>query len=161
MKLYTKVGDYGTTSLPGRTGVRKDSDIVELVGALDELQVSLGRVSGLNPMVPLIRKTIWKLSGEVVGYNSPGGALVARGHCIEDFEHELDRISVNLTNFVGFTTVPALYYDEARVRCRRVERCLVRAEKSEYVAYFNRLSDLLFAWAVLSQPDVQTFKATP
>ena len=42
MKIYTKTGDQGTTALFGGQRIRKDADLIQLVGEVDELNACLG-----------------------------------------------------------------------------------------------------------------------
>ncbi len=51
-KIYTKVGDKGTTSLVGGTRVEKDHPHVEAYGTVDELSAHVGMVLALLQQQP-------------------------------------------------------------------------------------------------------------
>lgn len=156
MKVYTKTGDGGETSLFDGARVKKSNDVIELLGSLDELNAHLGLVhSVVDAKLQLhllqIIKNIFKLSANI--------ALAKKYQCfdltdevcqLEQLIDELDSKLPKLKNFiypVGSVAIGQVHI--ARAVCRRVERDLVALSLKQqinpsYLKYINRLSDLLF-----------------
>ena len=144
MKIYTKQGDRGTSSTPlhGKRG--KQELIFELVGVLDELNVSLCQ---LAPEHGLLLLDIGAYFTTVKGQSS----LVAQrlDAATVEMERIIDWIFAEypLTKFV----LPQSSWDQPRVLARRAERVLCAyledadVTDPEILAYLNRLSDYCFA----------------
>ena len=178
MKIYTRKGDDGTTGLlfGGRTD--KDSDAIELNGAVDEAQAALGWARSLcnsdpsmNQLVAELEGDLWILMAEVatklenrekleVGRTRVSQAM------IDHLESEIDRASRLFempTEFVvpGENQLSAAL-DVARTVVRRAERTAVSwdVEGSLVVAYLNRLSDLVWTLARVAEgPDHRTARS--
>jgi len=164
VKIYTRTGDAGETSLVGRRRVRKDDPLVDAYGEVDELNAWLGlvRASGLpddmGAQLAHIQRDLFALGAQLA---DPGEKLspkvtkaivsdedVARlEQSIDTFEAELPQ----LRSFIlagGSAAGAALHV--ARTVCRRAERRMVSLDPvvdPVLLRYVNRLSDLLFVMA--------------
>jgi cob(I)alamin adenosyltransferase len=164
VKIYTRGGDDGSTGLyfGGRT--RKSSEQIEVNGAVDEAQASLGwarslsdRSSRLNEMLISAERDLWVLMAEVATLPANRHKLSATkslvtGEMVARLESEIDALSGEIEMPKEFV-VPgenqlSAALDVARTVIRRAERAAVSypLEDSFVVAYLNRLSDL--AWTM-------------
>ncbi|WP_153125430.1 cob(I)yrinic acid a,c-diamide adenosyltransferase [Peribacillus tepidiphilus] len=166
MKIYTKTGDKGTTSLIYGERVKKSDRRVEAYGTCDEANSMIGlSLSLLNDAnfneKELVKNVLHKIQTELfhVGAElaTPKGKTVKwtlTKENIDDLEKIIDQWDAELpplTNFIlpgGHTAGAALH--SARTIVRRAERCV--ASMSEEVnplvlSYLNRLSDFLFVAA--------------
>ena len=168
MKLYTRGGDEGETSLFDGSRVAKDHPRVTAYGDVDELNSLLGwcRCGGVQGGA--IAEGLKEVQGElfVVGAHlaTPAGSAAKRlprleREALARLERWIDEATGQvepLRNFVlPAGTELAARLHVARTVCRRAERAaagLARAGEAEpeLVAYLNRLGDLLFAWARLA-----------
>ena len=163
MKIYTKTGDKGTTSLIGGTKVPKSHLRIEAYGTVDELNSYIGLCKDL-----LTYKHGQKILLEVQDRLFTIGSSLAcdpikepkmripdlKETDTELLEKEIDRMEETLPamkSFIlpgGHTTLSHLHL--ARCVCRRAERCCVRLELESQeveeiiIKYLNRLSDYLF-----------------
>jgi cob(I)alamin adenosyltransferase len=164
VKIYTRDGDDGTTGLYFGGRVAKSAEPIEVNGAVDEAQATLGWArslsengSRLNELLISIERDLWVLMAEVATLPdnrrklSPEKTLVTAG-MIERLESEIDALSEEIampTEFVvpGENPLSAAL-DVARTVIRRAERIAVSypLDGSLVVAYLNRLSDL--AWTM-------------
>lgn len=165
MKLYTKTGDRGDTSLFDGTRVRKTDPRVVAYGEVDELQASLGvaAASGLDAelgdMIVAIQRDLFALGARLA---DPAHRIAPRvtkvivdEASVQRLEQWIDALDASLPplrHFVlpgGSPAGAALHL--ARTVCRRAERAVLRLDTDavEPVAlvYLNRLSDLLFVMA--------------
>ncbi len=165
MKIYTRRGDDGTTSLRQGGRVRKDDLAIELVGSVDEVQAFLGlarstteRGGRLDALLQRIERDLWILMAEVTTARAeraglePGVTAVSE-KMIEMLESDIDEFQATLKlspNFVvpGETHSAALL-DVARTVVRRAERIAVGCDlgDSHVTRYLNRLSDLVWTLA--------------
>lgn len=164
MKIYTKTGDDGTTSLFDGTRVGKDDARVNLYGDIDELNGVIGLAAalladaGLKNVLYRIQKDLFALGAKLA--NPAERKQKAKADFGEDkivfLETEIDRMEAELEpmkNFIlpgGTPAAGALHV--ARSACRRAERSLVAFNRHEasdplYVKFLNRLSDHLFVAA--------------
>ncbi len=165
VRIYTRRGDDGTTGryLGGR--VRKDADPIEVNGAVDEAQATLGWARSwcepdgrLDRLLVSVERDLWVLMAEVATDSANRHKLVA-GQTLVDadmvrrLELEIDALASETpmpTEFVvpGEDRVAAAL-DVARTVVRRAERVAVgRVEESSHVlGYLNRLSDLVWTMA--------------
>lgn len=156
MKIYTKTGDKGQTSLVGGTRVSKDNAQIEAYGTVDELNSAIGIVAGEDTVyVDFLQDIQHKL------FNI-GSVLASEGNL--DFElptvseedillieKEIDRLNEGLPRLKNFIlpggSVLSAHTHLARCICRRAERRVVTLENEEYlihIRFLNRLSDYLF-----------------
>lgn len=170
MKIYTKTGDQGTTSLYGGTRVSKDHIRIDAYGTLDELNAWLGLIRdnitlNKNQEVLLsIQKDLFFIGAELAldpnkkqlanGKNRLK-AVIENTH-IEFLEKKIDEYEKTLpplTHFIlpgGHATTSQIHI--ARTICRKAERITVALSKieevrPELIQYLNRLSDYLFVLA--------------
>ncbi|MFA9191184.1 cob(I)yrinic acid a,c-diamide adenosyltransferase [Flavobacterium sp. FZUC8N2.13] len=171
MKIYTKTGDKGSTSLFGGTRVLKDHIRIESYGTIDELNSYIGLIRDQD--IDVHYKSILI---EIQDRLFTVGAILATPaeketlkngtprlqklgiipSDIELLEKEIDAMETELpqmTHFVlpgGHSTVSHCHI--ARCICRRAERLTVHLSHNETVpeiviSYLNRLSDYLFVLA--------------
>lgn len=164
MKIYTKTGDDGTTSLLGGTRVYKDHLRIESYGTVDELMAHLGLLSDqeVNRVNEDFFKTvILKLFAiNAILACEPGNTQFnlpqITDNDIEYLEKTIDKLNEQLPplrNFIlpgGHASVSICHI--ARTVCRRAERNVVALARHETVderipKYLNRLSDALFVLA--------------
>lgn len=166
MKLYTKTGDKGQTSLFGGQRVSKASDRVEAYGTVDELNSWLGVVrlftKNSEPEDDLIRKIqndLFVMGADLATpHDSPHSSKVPRVSAgdSELLETKIDFYQNECPPFEFFVlpggTEVSSHLHVARTIARRAERVVVRMQDHEdefkdIIIYLNRLSDLLFILA--------------
>lgn len=162
MRVYTRSGDDGTTSLIGGTRVHKDDLRLEAYGTVDELNSWLGLIRSQSiedkdkSALIDIQKKLFVIGGRLATDISKIDLSAKLTCCEEDIlilEHEMDRILDKLTrqtNFIlpGGNDIVS-YCHLARTVCRRAERRVYQLSKefvipAELFKYLNRLSDYLF-----------------
>ena len=153
MKIYTKGGDRGRTSLVGGLRVEKSDLRVEAYGTLDELTAALGRLHDLYLVdteyaVPMQHAVARTMDCGAVCAGAEGQIPAA---ATEELERQIDRWSEALPPLEHFTLplgyAPTSEAHLCRTVCRRAERAVVRTglEELESVqVYLNRLSDWLY-----------------
>ncbi|MCL1925036.1 MAG: cob(I)yrinic acid a,c-diamide adenosyltransferase [Defluviitaleaceae bacterium] len=165
MKLYTKTGDKGTTSLYGGSRVPKDNLKVWAYGTVDELNVSLGLVYAnlkeedeRRELIKNLQKNCFMIGAELASDEKGLKILKERASekHIEELERLIDSFQEKLPKFTEFTypgyNVLSANIHLARVTCRRAERYAVSLEGYENVKkYLNRLSDLLYIMAEIER----------
>jgi len=171
MKIYTKTGDKGTTSLFGGTRVPKYHLRIEAYGTVDELNSYIGLIRD-QKIAEHTSTILLKIQHELFILGSmlatpPEKKVLKNGkerlnidkiskHSIELLENEIDTMNEQLpdmTHFIlpgGHTTVS--YCHIARCICRRAERISTHLSdestiEPEILVYLNRLSDYLFVLA--------------
>ena len=173
MKIYTKTGDHGETSLYGGKRVRKNHARINAYGTTDELLAHIGliRDQKINPIFQAdlleIQDRLFTIGAELAA--DPDKTKLKRPHLYQSdinfVEDQIDNMEKDLApmkNFVlpgGHQTVSFCHI--ARCVCRRAERTVIdlseETEVSELiVVYLNRLSDYLF---VLSRKIAAELKA--
>ena len=164
MKIYTRTGDTGETSLYDGTRARKDDARVDAYGEVDELNAWLGlaRASHLDPALDeelvLIQRDLFALGAQLA---DPADKLAPRvtkavigdDHVVR-LEQLIDRLEDQLPPLRRFIlaggTPAGAALHVARTVCRRAERRMVGLNPPVdpvLVRYANRLSDLLFVLA--------------
>ena len=160
MKIYTKTGDKGTTSLVGGKRVSKAHPRVMAYGDLDELISYLGIIRSLSPDAdaPLRRIQIHLMNVSAhLACEGSSAKLKPLDPVEEQFlEERIDQMTAALppqNAFVlpGKPAVSSVCHI-ARTVCRRAERSVVRIgelqeDDSAALSYLNRLSDYLFTLA--------------
>jgi cob(I)alamin adenosyltransferase len=157
-KIVTRTGDDGTTGLGDGSRVAKDSPRIDAIGAVDELNSSLGVLlaesvpEDVAALLTDIQHDLFDLGGElsVPGYSAVSEAHVAR---LEDAVSRYNADLAPLKEFIlpGGIRAAALAHI-SRTVCRRAERAVVTLASHEAVneparRYLNRLSDLMFVLA--------------
>ncbi len=163
MKIYTKSGDKGETSLFGGQRVLKNCNRINAYGTVDELNSFLGaalseiKTTELKEVLLSIQNNLFTLGGDLATPIDQTNKNVVIQRINEknifELEHLIDKYDEKLPelrNFIlpGGTKGAALLH-VARSVCRRAEREVVTLSKIEVidnniVVYLNRLSDLLF-----------------
>ncbi len=165
MKIYTRTGDGGETSLFGGPRVPKHDPRVAAYGDVDELNAALGVVRAhlarehpLSAEIEEIQQDLFGVGGEIAtpDENKRGKlrGLVGDEHVLR-LERSIDRMDESLpklTQFIlpgGGAAGASLHV--ARTVCRRAERSILAlgagAHRPEIVRYVNRLADWLFVAA--------------
>lgn len=164
MKIYTKTGDSGETSLFDNTRVRKSDARVDAYGEVDELNACLGvaRAAGMDAdissLIESLQKTLFAVGARLADPSAKISARVTKASVgdadITMMEEAIDRFEAELPPLRAFILPggspagAALHH--ARTVCRRAERRVVslgHASHAQVVVYLNRLSDLLFVMA--------------
>ena len=177
MKIYTKKGDKGTTSLIGGVRVPKHHVRIESYGTVDELNSWVGVIRDQD-IDEKTREKLIKIQNELFVIGSMLASSPEKSEMkvpeikVEDILHlekEIDIMNEELPE-MRFFVLPGghqvvSYCHVARCVCRRSERLTVQLQEDEFVndlvlQYLNRLSDYLF---VLSRKFTQDFdvKETP
>ncbi|MGQ0826862.1 MAG: cob(I)yrinic acid a,c-diamide adenosyltransferase [Bacteroidota bacterium] len=161
MKIYTKTGDKGQTSLIGGTRVPKHHIRIEAYGTVDELNSYIGLIRDQQIDEPS-KKILIEIQDRLFTIGSslasdPEKSKMKIPDLKEEdvtlLEKEIDKMNENLPeirSFVlpgGHTTIS--YCHIARCVCRRAERLTIHLSENSFVAdivikYLNRLSDYLF-----------------
>ena len=165
MKIYTKTGDKGNTSLYSGERVLKSDPVIRLVGELDsvnsaigfawsEIQRTLSENNGahgpffkhLFQHVPIVMHRLFELGSVFATRPMPVENFNTEKHTSE-LEQEIDRVTSFLPPLHQFV-LPNNSFHVARAECRRFERTLhkqvINCSCSKFV---NRLSDFLFTIA--------------
>lgn len=179
MKIATKSGDEGETSLFGGRRISKGEAIFEVLGGLDELQSVLGwcrfgvgaeRGSEASEVLDRLQDDMYRAMA-IVGFEmkTPKNIETISEVDVAFLEERLEtyeKMVGGITKFVRpGTSEAAARFHIARSVCRRVERVVVRynAESEaklvispEILKYLNRLSDLLFVIAYSFEVEIKT-----
>jgi cob(I)alamin adenosyltransferase len=164
MKIYTKTGDKGQTSLLGGSRVPKHHLRIESYGTVDELNSYIGllRDQAIDEHSISILLEIQDRLFTIGSYlaSEPGKSKVKIPELAENdislLEKEIDQMNDNLPPMRSFILPgghPIVSFCHiARCVCRRAERLVVHLAESEEVneivlRYLNRLSDYLFVLA--------------
>jgi len=161
MKIYTKTGDQGITSLLGGVRVPKSDLRIDAYGTVDELNSYIGLLrdqevnKDRSELLKEIQDRLFTIGADLA--TVPGKDKVKKPDLfsadIELLEKEMDQMELRLpplTAFIlpgGHTAVSFCHI--ARTVCRRTERITVELASEETVSelviqYLNRLSDFLF-----------------
>jgi cob(I)alamin adenosyltransferase len=165
VKIYTKTGDSGETSLFDNTRVSKADARVDAYGEVDELNACLGaaRAAGVDEdigaLIETLQQDLFALGARLA---DPGSRIAPRVEkavigdaAVERLEQAIDRLEATLPplrRFIvpgGSPAGAGLHL--ARTVCRRAERRVIGLGAGIVdpilVVYLNRLSDLLFVMA--------------
>jgi cob(I)alamin adenosyltransferase len=163
MKIYTKTGDKGTTSLFGGRPSLKSGKLVELIGTFDELNSSLGVASANS--TDYTKKSLLSVQNDlfVLGAYFAGDERQKLKNNFKkktlNLEKNIDRASTKVPPLKYFIlpggTIGSANLHLARTVCRRLERLLVDFlndtnfldKESDILTYINRLSDYLYVLA--------------
>ncbi len=165
MKIYTKTGDQGKTSLYGGERLDKDDLRVQVYGLVDECNAAIGlaranlEISELDSNLAKIQSTLFNLGTDLSTKHSSSYRQRIKEIDESDvqwLEQTIDHYDAQLPelkNFIlpgGHSAAAALHV--ARAVARHAERALVTLNKQDTVnekslIYLNRLSDALFILA--------------
>jgi cob(I)alamin adenosyltransferase len=177
MKIYTKTGDQGKTSLVGGTRLSKSEDKIEAYGSVDELNAWIGvlRDHTTNPEQiarwQFIQDRLFTIGSILASEPEQTKRMIPdlRESDVQNLEVWMDEMDLPpLRAFVlPGGNVPASFAHVARTVCRRAERMVIRLIAQEemnplVIPYLNRLSDYLFMvsrqWVVQSGAEEITWK---
>lgn len=173
MKIYTRTGDAGSTSLFGNTRVLKSDLRISCYGTVDELNAVLGiaLAEGLPTqcadVVLRLQNQLFDLGAELATPNpTKNGTNILQGEDIAEQEAAIDKLEQTLSPLTAFIlpggTKAAAALHLARCVCRRAEReivALIQEQqdgdlqtsdvqiRSIVLEFINRTSDLLFVLA--------------
>ena len=162
-RVYTRVGDDGTTALVGGQRVPKDSLRIEAYGCVDELNsvigvaVSAGLHESMREQFFVIQQVLFNMGSDLATLESDKERIqlpqIEPRH-VTQLEEWMDAWNEDLEplkSFVlpGGSDMAAAQLHVARTVCRRAERTAIALSREEpvgeqVVPYLNRLSDLLF-----------------
>jgi len=161
MKIYTRGGDRGETSLFGGERVPKDHPRVECYGTLDELNSFIGVARGhcggsiIDAELANVQSDLFEIGAHLAAPASARFRGVSENRILE-LERVIDtmeRLLEPLKNFIlPGGSLAAAYLHVARTVCRRAERLVVAMHEAgeleaSTIPYLNRLSDFLFVAA--------------
>jgi cob(I)alamin adenosyltransferase len=165
VKIYTKTGDTGETSLFDKSRVSKADPRVDAYGDVDELNACLGAAraarldADLTAVLEQIQTELFAVGARLA---DPSARIAARVEKVsitnaevEQLESMIDRLETQLPPLRRFIlpggSSAGAWLHLARTVCRRAERRVVGlgadAVDPVIVTYLNRLSDLLFVMA--------------
>ena len=165
MKIYTKTGDAGETSLFDQTRVSKADPRVDAYGEVDELNACLGaaRAAGLDAdlgdVLAQVQRDLFALGARLADPSSRIAGRVTKAAIVDAdvsrLEAAIDQLEGELPPLRRFIlpggAPPGAMLHLARTVCRRAERRVIAlgadAVAPILVVYLNRLSDLLFVIA--------------
>ena len=163
MKIYTRTGDEGTTSLFGGTRVSKDDIRIEAYGTVDELNSFIGLLNDSfveatqNYFLSEVQKRLFDIGSSLAA--DPSKFALASDirdsdiQMLENAMDTMDQLLDPLKNFIlpgGDIAVSQAHI--CRTVCRRAERRVISLGRvaeveSAIVVYLNRLSDYFFVLA--------------
>ncbi|MFA9290112.1 MAG: cob(I)yrinic acid a,c-diamide adenosyltransferase [Solirubrobacteraceae bacterium] len=168
MKIYTKTGDKGETSLFGGDRVKKNNQRIIAFGTLDELNSSIGIIRSysdevaINQDLIIIQQRIFRLGAEFatpnnkINLNNGNSRLsnLIEKEDISFLENKIDLMEQTLDPLKFFilpggNNLAEAFSQLARTICRRTEREVIVLNEDEKVReivlqFLNRLSDYLF-----------------
>jgi cob(I)alamin adenosyltransferase len=171
VKIYTRTGDKGETSLLGGQRVAKSEKRIELYGDVDELNSHLGFFISLiednpdldrvNARCTEVQNQLFNLGSLLACESSQRSNFKLKGvpkSLIESLENDIDMMNLKLPELKNFIipggSQAVAYAHVCRAFSRRVERELVdfirttkETELDEALVFLNRLSDYLFTVA--------------
>lgn len=173
LRIYTKTGDKGETSLLGGTRLPKHHIRIEAYGTVDELNSHIGLlrdVAGEEKIIDLliaIQDRLFTVGAQLAADPETNKMPLPELHeaDITQLENAIDEMEGVLPPMKSFVLpgghVHVSYCHIARCVCRRAERAVIRLAENEKVdeinyKYLNRLSDYLF---VLSRRLTQLLNA--
>lgn len=158
MKVYTRTGDRGTTSIVGGERLSKSHPRIEAYGTVDELNSWIGVLiadgecpDGARRLMTGVQSRLFDIGGRLAGTPSAG---ITPDNILR-LEQDIDAMDLQLpplTQFVLPGGSPlAARANVARTVCRRAERLMVDVADSiglepEPLIFINRLSDWLFTF---------------
>jgi len=163
MKLYTRGGDAGQTGLLGPGRVSKADPRIEAYGSLDELNAYIGLLAveapeAYQPLLRQIQNWLFTMGAHLAaGRTEKSVPLpVFPEESVSILERSIDEMMAQVPPMRYFvlpgSCLREAHAQVARTVCRRAERRLVALHEEEpvpslFLAFLNRLSDWLFAYA--------------
>ncbi|MHA1989748.1 MAG: cob(I)yrinic acid a,c-diamide adenosyltransferase [Candidatus Hodarchaeales archaeon] len=166
MKIYTKTGDKGQTSLFGGSRVDKDNLLVQAYGDLDELNSFIGlslhaiKTERISELLLFLSHTLFSVGSDLATPFSDEklreSVEIDCSKLTVKLEEEIDYWELQLPQLKAFIlpggSVGASYLHVLRTISRRAERTITQLQKTENInktilPFINRLSDLFFVLA--------------
>ncbi|MDR3694824.1 cob(I)yrinic acid a,c-diamide adenosyltransferase [Mucilaginibacter sp.] len=164
MKIYTKTGDKGFTSLIGGTRVPKSHIRIESYGTVDELNSYVGLIIDQDidahhkEILKQVQDRLFTIGSSLASDPEKSRMIIPDLHAedIALLENEMDKMNEQLPELRHFIlpggSIAISYCHIARCVCRRAERITVHLAGESVVdekvtIYLNRLSDYLFTLA--------------
>lgn len=167
MKIYTKTGDKGETSLFGGKRISKNSQRIICLGLIDELNSILGVAdsfcdfSEISNKIQREQSNMLRAGADLATTFDSNSKLQNKIHRIniddiQILENEIDKMEKELPELTQFIlpggTKTSAFLHHARSICRRTELAICKLSESEEInkelpIYINRLSDWLFVLA--------------
>lgn len=169
MKIYTKTGDNGKTSLCDGSRLPKDDMRIEAYGTLDELNANIGLLiamlqsdtpkespahdNKLTERLEEIQAELFVIGTELAYTECKVKTIVSTKEMINKIEGDIDLMASQLPTHHHFIlpggTLSAAQSHVCRTVCRRAERRIVTLSQmttypAEILEFVNRLSDYLF-----------------
>lgn len=163
MKVYTKTGDAGTTSLVGGKRVPKDCARLESYGTVDELNAHVGLLLTYvsenqdRECLISIQNRLFVVGAQLATEAPNVPSSVITDDDVTNLENNIDKASEGLPKWRGFTLPggcrEAAIAHVCRTVCRRAERRILTLNFEEKVdpqliKYINRLSDYFYVLAL-------------
>lgn len=160
-KLYTGGGDKGYTKTHSNFRISKADNVIELLGAVEELEASLGFAGNfvsdarICEDIERVRAKLVDIAKEIEGAKTS-----VTKECVAVLEDMIDGYQLDLRGVtpevVSGKNKASSALSMARAKARKLERAAVRAGqfgrfKPELLAYLNRLADLIFVLAVYAE----------
>jgi cob(I)alamin adenosyltransferase len=158
MKIYTRLGDQGQTSIYTGARFKKHSLIINAIGNLDELSSYIGLCRAIFKNNKKINNILHNIQDDLykVTSNLAGAELNFDESKVKEIEKNIDEYEKDLPKIKKFI-IPsghkdAMHLHVARTICRRAERKISQINENEglysiELMYINRVSDLLFVLA--------------
>tara|TARA_B100000427_G_C15167415_1_gene445793 strand:+ start:34 stop:576 length:543 start_codon:yes stop_codon:yes gene_type:complete len=163
MKIYTKKGDAGKTSIIGESNIYKNDIRIEAYGTIDELNSYLGllrsfessKFSTQKKELMIIQNSLFNIGATLASKKVIPECKISNKE-IRDLEHFIDQIESKLNPLKSFILpggeLWSSYAQIARSVCRRAERNIISLNIKEgvdplIIMFMNRLSDYLFVLA--------------
>ena len=162
MKIYTKTGDKGETSLFDNSRVWKSDDRIMSYGAVDELNSTLGILGSLDldlevkEIINRIQNDLFVVGSDLANPDMANTKIRTTNEMVEYLEQIIDNFEAELPDLVSFIlpggTLISSILHLSRTVARRAETHVVELSRKEEInkisgIYLNRLSDLLFVLA--------------
>ena len=165
MKVYTKTGDTGTTSLVGGKRVSKACERLESYGTIDELNAQVGLLLTYlteqkdRECLISVQNNLFIIGAQLATEAESAHTLANKitEDDVSDLEKQIDLAAEGLPKWRGFTLPggcrAAALAHVCRTVCRRAERRILALNASENVdpqllSYVNRLSDYFYVLAL-------------
>ena len=161
-KIYTKIGDKGSTQLGDGKMVNKDSLRVDAYGSVDEANATIGlsilRTNiKIKKILKIVQNDLFDLGADLcIPDKKNTQKLKITKDRVDYIEEKIDNFNKELSSLNSFIlpggSESSTYLHIARTVTRRAERKIVTLSKKEKInpitiIYLNRLSDLLFVLA--------------
>jgi cob(I)alamin adenosyltransferase len=162
VKIYTKTGDEGKTSLFDNSRVWKSDERISSYGTIDELNsilgiaISLDLDSEIKEILVKIQNDLFIVGSDLANPDMSNTKIRTTEDMVEFLEDKIDTLEVELPDLVSFIlpggTLSSSILHLSRTVSRRSETHVVALSQKEEInkiscVYLNRLSDLLFILA--------------